>query len=125
MNGRSTLPDAPKDVRRLEALKPTGTPSMRERYESAIAKEKRLEAASQPKMKNSGNARVGDEKKGKGPKNRQQQLEGAGEDDNAKSRPSKKRKTKKAVVNQSDLKNVDALKEEDEVQVGIEWSDSE
>jgi len=125
MNGRSTLPDAPKDVKRLEALKPTGTPSMRERYESAIAKEKRLEAAAQPKMKKSDNTRVGDEKKRKGDKNQQQQQEGSGEDADAKSRPSKKRKNKKAVVNQADLKNVDALKEEDDVQVGIEWSDSD
>ena len=126
MSGRSTLPDAPKDVRRLEALKPAGAPSMRERYESAIAKEKRLEAAAQPKMKGGDGAGVGDERKRKGTKNRQQQRqEGSEEDADAKSRPGKKRKNKKAVVNQSDLKNVDALKEEDEVEVGIDWSDSE
>ena len=34
-------------------------------------------------------------------------------------------KKKKAVVNEADLKNVEALNEEDEVEEGIVWSDSD
>ena len=49
--GRSTLADPPKDVRRLEALKPPNVPGMRERYESTVAKERRLEVVTRPAMK--------------------------------------------------------------------------
>jgi hypothetical protein len=35
------------------------------------------------------------------------------------------KKKRQAVVNEEDLKNVAALKEEEEVQEGIAWSESE
>lgn len=128
INGRATLPDAPKDVRRLEALKPANTPSMRERYDSAVAKEKRLEAATQPVMKKGFQEMVKAKKK-----DEKRKRKGGDDSDNSdmeeeeqkvvKLKPKKKKK--KAVVNEADLKNVEALKEEDEVQEGIAWSDSE
>ena len=129
IKGRATLADAPKDVRRLEALKPANVPSMGERYDAAVAKERRLEAATQPMMRASKKKaddamakKGGDEKDGSDKRKRNLDLEEEGE---AKSKPKKKKK-KAAVVNEADLKNVEALKEDDDVQEGIVWSsDSE
>jgi len=133
-NGRSTLTDAPKDVRRLEALKPSNVPSMRERYEAAVAKERRLEAVTQPVMKKKAendNESKTAEKDGKNKRKRKEEEEEESEieeEEEGKQKKNKKKKNKKkkaAVVNEADLKNVEALKEEDEVQEGIVWSDSE
>ena len=130
ITARATLPDAPKDVRRLEALKPTNVPTMRERYESAIAKEKRLEAATQPAMKAS--KKDNDDDKNKRKRKDMEANESGEEEENEeevaaskkKTKPKKKKKKKAVVVNEDDLNNVKALEEEDEVQEGI-WSDSE
>ena len=125
ITARATLPDAPKDVRRLEALKPTNVPTMRERYESAIAKEKRLEAATQPAMKASN-----DDDKNKRKRKDMEANESGEEEENeeevaaSKKKTKPKKKKKAVVVNEDDLNNVEALEEEDEVQEGI-WSDSE
>jgi len=133
---RATLVDAPKDVRRLEALKPTNTPSMRERYDSSVSKEKRLEAATDPLV---GSKKKGDAAKGKGEdktKGKRKKAETVDEEsDDEKfeeeeaqpkiTKQPKSKKRKAAVINEADLKNVEALKEEDEVQEGIVWSDSE
>lgn len=125
ITARATLPDAPKDVRRLEALKPTNVPTMRERYESAIAKEKRLEAATQPAMKASN-----DNDKNKRKRKDMEANESGEEEENeeevaaSKKKTKPKKKKKAVVVNEDDLNNVEALEEEDEVQEGI-WSDSE
>ena len=126
ITARATLPDAPKDVRRLEALKPTNVPTMRERYESAIAKEKRLEAATQPAMKASNDNDKNKRKRKDMEANESGEEE---EEENEKVAASKKKtkpkkKKKAVVVNEDDLNNVEALEEEDEVQEGI-WSDSE
>lgn len=131
VNGRSALVDAPKDVRRLEALKPINVPSMRERYESAVAKEKRLEAATQPLRKE--NNKVDNSSGKKDAKNKRKrnndesEEEGDSSDEMVQKQQPKKtmKKNKKAVVNQEDLNNVNALKEEDEVEEGIVWSDDE
>ena len=131
INGRSTLADAPKDVRRLEALKPSNTPSMRERYDAAVGKEKRLEVATQPLMKKQ-QQQGGDEKNNKRKRKGGDKEEGVDNDDvvldgdekEKKSKPKGKKK-KKAVVIEADLKNIGALDEEDEVQEGIVWSDSD
>ena len=122
-------------MRRLEALKPNNIPSMRERYESAVAKEKRLEAATQPTRKESNNvtASMGKDTKNKRNRNNQDDIDwdgenGGGEDSDEKvtlQKSKKIKKTKMVVVNNEDLNNVDALKEEDEVQEGIVWSDDE
>lgn len=128
ITARATLPDAPKDVRRLEALKPTNVPTMRERYESAIAKEKRLEAATQPAMKAS--KKDNDDDKNKRKRKDMEANESGEEEENeeevaaSKKKTKPKKKKKAVVVNEDDLNNVEALEEEDEVQEGI-WSDSE
>ena len=131
---RATLVDAPKDVRRLEALKPSNVPSMRERYDAAVSKEKRLEAATNPLVSPSSNKNPG----GKGHKNNHvsdddsdsddEKFEDAdSEEDEGKTEPSKPvmKKRKMAVVNETDLRNVKALEEEDAVEDGIVWSDSD
>ena len=135
------MADAPKDVRRLEALKPPNVPSMRERYESAVAKERRLEVATRPATKaNDKKVRAYDDDDDDDDddivnetldKRKRKGEEGGGDSDEdgkkeeQKSKKSTPRKKRKAVVNEADLKNVAALKEEDEVHEGVEWSDSE
>lgn len=116
---RSKLNEAPKDIKRLEALKPSNVPSMRERYEASIAKEKRLEQASQPALSDAAKKRARSE----ATKQKDER-----DDDEPKSKKAKKKKQKKekVEVNQKDLENVDALEEDDEVQEGIDWdSDDE
>ena len=116
---RSKLNEAPKDIKRLEALKPSNVPSMRERYEASIAKEKRLEQASQPALSDAAKKRARSE----AAKQKDER-----DDDEPKSKKAKKKKQKKekVEVNQKDLENVDALEEDDEVQEGIYWdSDDE
>ena len=132
IQGRSTLVDAPKDIRRLEALKPTNTPSMGKRYEASVAKEKRLEAATQPvmkaKAKTTPNADSQSSKQKSGNKRKSDEVnnESDSEEESKKRKKTKpKAKKKRAVVNEADLKNVEALKEEDEVEEGIVWSDSD
>jgi len=151
---RSTLVDAPKDVRRLEALKPSNMPSMRDRYDATVAKEKRLEAVTQPVVSSSAKNKGKDgknEAKKKNETTKKRKTESDDEEDDISldsdeddkvfeedddsdddvakktKSPAKqsKKKRKVAVVNEADLKNVEALKEEDEVQEGIVWSDSE
>ena len=129
IKGRSTLADAPKDVHRLEALKPSQTPSMRERYENAVAKEKRLEAATQPAMKAGFQQMVKDAKKEeKANRKRKNEEDSDDEEDvevkKVETKKSKPKKKKKIVVNEADLKNVKALEQDDEVKEGI-WSESE
>mmetsp|Transcript_19836 Transcript_19836/g.39711 ORF Transcript_19836/g.39711 Transcript_19836/m.39711 type:complete len:888 (-) Transcript_19836:44-2707(-) len=132
IQGRSTLVDAPKDIRRLEALKPTNTPSMGKRYEASVAKEKRLEAATQPVMKAKTKASLNADGEGSkmksGNKRNSDEVndESDSEEEAQKRKKTKPRaKKKKAVVNEADLKNVEALNEEDEVEEGIVWSDSD
>lgn len=132
IQGRSTLVDAPKDIRRLEALKPTNTPSMGKRYEASVAKEKRLEAATQPVMKARAKASLNADGEGSkmksGNKRNSDEVndESDSEEEAQKRKKTKPRaKKKKAVVNEADLKNVEALNEEDEVEEGIVWSDSD
>jgi len=137
VDARSTLVDAPKDVRRLEALKPAGVPGMGDRYDAAAAKERRLEEATRPATKRKADdvprEKGAEEKEGtKGGRKRKGGEEDDDDDESdteegearKKSTPKKKKK-KAAVVNEADLKNVEALEEEDEVQEGLDWSDDE
>ena len=130
IQGRTTLVDAPKDIRRLEALKPSNTPSMGERYEASVSKEKRLEAATQPVMKTKAKvtpdaSSVGKKNKSGG-KRKSEEVNGDSDSEEEEQKRKKKPKSKKksVTVNEDDLKNVGALDEEDEVKEGI-WSDSD
>lgn len=126
--------DAPKDVRRLEALKPSNIPTMRERHDAAVSKEKRLEAAANP-LVSSSKSKSDDGKDRK--KKKQEQIaevdessddekfeDDESEEDEKPPKPVTK-KRKLAVVNEADLKNIEALEEDDEIREGVVWSDSE
>lgn len=116
MLARSKLEEAPKDVRRIEVLKPNNTPSMGERYEMAIAKERRLEVASQPVVSKAAKAKA---------KKIESAVEADTKPEDTKDLKKKKVVKKKMELDESALNNVEALKEEDEVQEGINWSESE
>ena len=77
--------------------------------------------------KKGGNEKDGNDKRKRKGEDEESDLDLEEEGGEAKSKPKKKKKKKKAaVVNEADLKNVEALKEDDDVQEGIVWSsDSE
>jgi hypothetical protein len=105
---RSKLSDvAPKDVKRLEILKPINAASMGVRFKQSLEKEKRLEVASRPVQKQSdGKRKVSED-----------------EDAAASSNKGAKKKNKK---NKSVGKLDDsALDQDDQVEEGINWSDDE
>ena len=105
MQERSKLTDvAPKDVKRLEVLKPVNIPSMGERLKQALEKERRLEAASRPAQKEA----IGTEKE---------------KEEESPKRQDRKRKKKKTASQTQVNKN--ALNEKDEVQEGVDWSDDD
>lgn len=132
---RAVLVDAPKDVRRLEALKPANTPSMRERYDAAVSKEKRLEAAANPVISSAKRNPDARDKRNKKPVEAEAEEEESSSDDekfeHSESEEEDERskhvpkRAKLGVVNQADLNNVKALEEEDVVQEGVVWSDGE
>jgi hypothetical protein len=111
-------------------------PGMRERYEASVAKERRLEVATQPVMKvdvrdyDDSDDDTNDATRKSGVKDslkRRGSDDESDKDEDEKDKMEQKKKPKKrkkaAVVNEADLKNVAALKEQDEVHEG--WSDSE
>merc|ERR1719330_44320 len=111
---RSKLEEAPKDIKRIEVLKPNNVPSMGERYEMAISKEKRLEVAEQPVLSEAAKKKAKEEKKAKDKEEEKKKQKMIEKEKNMK------RKKQKMEVNQEDLNNVDALKEADEVEEGID-----
>lgn len=120
---RTKLVEAPKDIKHLEILRPANAPTMKERYEMAIAKERRLEVASQPELSK---AAIAKNKKTQG--NNEVKDDAEGDEDKKEKAPSKKPKTgyqPSWVVDEEALKNTKALEEDDEVQEGINWSESE
>lgn len=113
---RTKLQEAPKDIKRLEVLRPNNSPSMGERHDMAIAKERRLEKATQPAISKAAKDKAMKEKEMK-KKAKEKQTSNVKEQN--------KKGKKKVELSESDLKNVEALEEEDEVQEGIDWSESE
>jgi nucleolar complex protein 2 len=100
---RALLGEAPKDIKRLEVLKPTNEPNMFARHDASVSKEKRLEEVTRPAT-----AKV------------QREQETTKEEKKSK-QPAKKKQT----VNKADLANTGALEQDDEVANGINWSDEE
>jgi len=125
IKARSQLQEAPKDVKRLEVLKPSNVPTMNDRYEASIAKEKRLEQASQPVLSDA--AKRSEREVAGMPSKVAKDAEGSEDDgERSKSKNTRKQKKKKLEVNKKDLENIGALEEQDEVQEGIDWdSDDE
>lgn len=117
---RTKLTEAPKDIRRLEVLKPNNTPSMGERYDMAIAKERRLEVASQPVVSKAAKAKAQRAKDAM-----EAEIEAAKAENAVPKKANRKDRKKRVKYDESALLNVEALEEEDEVQEGIDWSGSE
>jgi nucleolar complex protein 2 len=111
INARSELVEAPKDIKRLEALKPQGAPGMRERLDAATAKERKLEVGLQPKT-----GKVSKEKEAIDVKVKASQYS---------------KKMERAVKSKADkedpypTQNLSEIDEEDEVQEGVDWSEDE
>lgn len=119
MIARTQLEEAPKDIKRLEVLKPNNSPSMGERYDMAIAKERRLEVASQPEVSKSAKAKVD-----KAKVSIALEAEAKSKKIDIKSAKTKSKKNK-VELDETALNNVEALEEEDSVKEGIDWSESE
>jgi hypothetical protein len=111
MEERTKLNDiAPKDVKKLEVLKPIKTPSMGERYKQAIEKEKRLEAASRPVQKATKS---------------QETTSDPEEKKNKKAAKKNLKKKKQMAALDSTMITEDALEQEDKIEEGINWSDDD
>ena len=103
---RSALGEAPKDVKRLEVLKPSGELDMSARYDVAIAKEKRLEEVTRPVTKT-------------------EEQDSKNEEEEKASVKTSKQKKKTAIVNEADLANTKVLEEDDELKEGVDWIEDE
>ena len=108
---RSKLEEAPKDIKKLEILKPANAPNMKDRYDAAISKEKRLESATKPEVQKEVERQATETKK------RTQKDSG----NNKKSKKSKL----KVESEVDDVGEEEALERADEVAQGIDWSDDE
>jgi len=136
VKGRSLLTEAPKDVKRLEVLKPTNVPNMHKRYDASVSKEKPLldsAASVRPASKVSKRKLVDDdeEMEEEDIQNQENSKEDDSEDEDEKPKKKKTKKTKKKQkepikVNEADLKNTKALEEEDDVvEEGVSWLDED
>lgn len=114
---RSLLQESPKDIKRLEALKPNEAPSMRQRYEASVSKENRLESATQPVLSKAA-------KKKAMMKQEEEKKKAEAASKKRKLNDSKKEK-KKAKLASVDLNQDSRDLGDDEVKEGIDWSDEE
>jgi nucleolar complex protein 2 len=127
VQARSKLQEAPKDVVRLECLRPHSEPSMKERHEVAVEKERKsLEASRLLARPEAG-------KKGKeADEDAMDEDDDANEEDeeSTSNKKKKNKKRKKSTVealraNAPVLASEEQLEEDDQVQEGIDWSDEE
>jgi len=113
---RSALEVVPKDVKKLEILKPANVPTMKERYDNALSKEKRMIAVTTPKMNTTPQSSEG-KKKSNGAKKRKLQEK------TAEKSTSKGQSGTKSSLREIGEDTIETLK--DDVVEGIEWSDDE
>jgi nucleolar complex protein 2 len=104
---RSKLLQAPKDVKRIEALKPQDAPNMKARFDSSMEKEKKLDVALQPV-------------KSKASLKREQT-----ETEKALHAIEVRRQKKKSLTVGRDASSALNDLNEDEVEEGVNWSDDE
>ena len=115
---RSKLNIAPKDVNRIEMLRPADKPSMGDRLKKVVKEENRLEGAgAKPALSE------------KAKRKEREEIEAAQRkiDKAAKAREKKRRKTQRTVIGDAEYdEDVDVKKlGEDEVKEGFDWSDDE
>ena len=116
MQERTKLNEAPKDVKRLEILKPGGVPRMGKRHETALSKEKRLEMVARPLTKidlpSQGADKKETEKEAKVPLPTKKMGE-------------KKMAETKRTKKKSEISETEVMEQEDSLQEGVDWSDEE
>jgi nucleolar complex protein 2 len=121
--GRSKLKVAPKDVDRLEYLKPADTPSMRKRHQTSIEKEqKALEAARPPIPHQEGKKRKEDDD------DDDDEAERSDEniEEKVKLKKKKKKHARKAETELAATKLIngeDVIDVADEIEDGVNWLD--
>lgn len=126
VEGRSKLAEAPKDVVRLECLLAVGEPSMRERHEASVEKERKSQEARASEMA-AATVTSGNKKK----KKRDEPDEDEDKDkEDEKHEPTKTKKKKKKSKNPAAPPKAAALNEavldqQDEVQEGVDWMSDE
>ena len=122
-----TLKEAPKDIKRLEILKPLSTPTMGERHNTALSKEKRLETLAKPVTKVTATQSQGDRKlsdtKGN-PKSSTATTKTTSLTEQLFAK-SKKNSNKSGEKDAPVVDEATAMDIEDEVKEGIDWSDEE
>ena len=121
MTARSLLKESPKDVKRLEVLKPTSALSMKERYEASVSKENRLEAATQPILSEKAKQKALAEAETNTPMKKDISNKNKKRTTTSDNTNNKKKKAKMTVEETTD--EPDKMK--DEVTEGIDWSDEE
>lgn len=116
VEGRSKLSEAPKDIQRLECLRPSSQPSMHKRHQEAIEKERKaveaLRSTTKPDdtAENNGDHEVGDGVKLPAAKKARKASK------KAKSRPSSEAQSN-AIRD-----NKDVMGQADQVREGVDWS---
>lgn len=115
---RAKLTDvAPKDVKQLEVLRPINTPSMGDRFQQAIDKEKRLEVASRPLQKTKKSSQKED-----------MNDDEEGDEPEVLSKAAKKRKRRAAknnAIKRGKLDEAAVEQQQDTLEEGINWSDDD
>ena len=115
---RAKLTDvAPKDVKQLEVLRPVNTPSMGDRFQQAIEKEKRLEVASRPIQKT------------KQPSQKEDVDDDVDDEEEpkvlSKAAKKRKRKAKNNAIKRGKLDEFALEQQKDTLEEGIDWSDDD
>ena len=106
IKARAALQEAPKDVKRLECLKPSGELGMGERYDKEISRENRLESTTRPASKSNEAEKKAVEA--------------------AKAIPKKKSKKEKLKIEVKPIISKEvAMELQDDVKEGVDWTDSE
>ena len=118
---RSKLQQAPKDVTRLECLRPVNVPSMGERHKAAIEKEAKRIGGPTPTGK-----------KQESTKETRSEPDDKVSEENETKQAKKKKKSKKQVEstirpaqNHKAKEDPNVLEQEDDVQEGVDWSDDD
>ena len=105
---RSKLKQAPKDIKRIEVLKPQSAPSMKERFHESVENEKKKQSAMQPSQSKASQKRHQSEA--------EQALE---------KMESKRQKTRVSPENKTAPLSERNLDEADDVEEGVAWFDEE
>jgi len=140
---RSKLEEAPKDVKRLECIRPVSAPDMRERHEASIQKEQKSLQVVPSRSGGKDNDSVEDSNRRKEQRGNKKRMKGkdATPAENSASSPKKQKKKRGGGVSNSSRNDDTAtaadndksagdkaevvMELQDDVREGIDWSDDE